>query len=302
MRSRILRPGFFENDELARLPDKARLLFAGLWCLADRAGRLEDRPPRITKKLFPYEDVDVDPLLEALAGAGFISRYAGPDGRRCLHVTKFLVHQSPHVKEVPSTLPPPPDSVKTLSKNSEHQPRLVPSTNPAPTQHQPRSPCTVSVSVSDPVAISDPDSVSNPVSVSDPVQEPDQDQDQPPAADFSDAEEAEPDPAFRVYAAIASAALQELAVERQPDELGTLTARFKQLCAKQGKPYDADIARRAVDAARHARDKAAANFKALFPARPPRDPASDPWQHVAQPPGSAEAAARASAHVKGRRR
>ena len=44
MRTRLLKPGFFMNEELARLPVRARLLFAGLWCLADREGRLEDRP------------------------------------------------------------------------------------------------------------------------------------------------------------------------------------------------------------------------------------------------------------------
>ena len=31
---------------------------------------------------------------------------------------------------------------------------------------------------------------------------------------------------------------------------------FKDLCARQGKPYDADITRRAIEAALHARDKA----------------------------------------------
>lgn len=250
MRTRILCPGFFENDELARLPAMARLLFAGLWCLADRAGRLEDRPPRITARLFPYEDVDVEPLLETLAGAGFISRYAGPDGRRCLHVTKFLVYQRPHMREMPSTLPPPPDSGKTLSKNSEHRPRLClggaedqPRHHLGNAQAQPRSPVSVSVSV------------------------PVQDQDQPAAPEFSFAAEREPDPQFKTYAAIYSAVLQDFALERKPDDPGACDEVFKARCAKQGLPYDADITRKAGDAARVARDKKAAELSQLFATR-----------------------------------
>jgi len=46
-RSRNIKPGFFRNEMLAECSPLARLLFAGLWCLADRFGRLEDRPKRI---------------------------------------------------------------------------------------------------------------------------------------------------------------------------------------------------------------------------------------------------------------
>jgi hypothetical protein len=46
-RTRQIKPGFFKNDELAELPIEARLLFAGLWTIADREGRLEDRPKKI---------------------------------------------------------------------------------------------------------------------------------------------------------------------------------------------------------------------------------------------------------------
>lgn len=45
--ARNIKPGFFTNDVLAACDQLARLLFAGLWTVADRAGRLEDRPKRI---------------------------------------------------------------------------------------------------------------------------------------------------------------------------------------------------------------------------------------------------------------
>ena len=41
--ARNIKPAFFANEFLAELPCEARLLFIGLWTLADRRGRLEDR-------------------------------------------------------------------------------------------------------------------------------------------------------------------------------------------------------------------------------------------------------------------
>lgn len=103
-RARLLKPGFFTNDELVELPFEGRLLFAGLWTIADRSGRLEDRPKRIKIELFPADAVDVDGLLSELDEHGFIHRYAA-DGQRLIHVPTFLDHQSPHPKEQPSRLP-----------------------------------------------------------------------------------------------------------------------------------------------------------------------------------------------------
>lgn len=75
-RSRNIKPSIMENEELAELEPIARLLFIYLWMLADREGRLEDRPKRIAGRALPYDrDADVDNLLNQLAGAGFITRY-----------------------------------------------------------------------------------------------------------------------------------------------------------------------------------------------------------------------------------
>jgi hypothetical protein len=84
------------------------LLFAGLWTLADREGRLEDRPRRIRAELLPYFNVDVDRLLSQLHDRGFLIRYEDSAGRPLLQVTKFLAHQLPEDQESPSLLPAPP--------------------------------------------------------------------------------------------------------------------------------------------------------------------------------------------------
>jgi hypothetical protein len=113
-RSRNIKPGFFTNEELARLPDAAQLLFAGLWTIADRDGRLEDRPARINAQIFPYKKRNVDRLLDDLAGARFIVRYESAGGRY-IQVLNFLRHQTPHVKEPASTIPEPDLSQSLIS-------------------------------------------------------------------------------------------------------------------------------------------------------------------------------------------
>jgi len=105
-RARNIKPGFFKNELIAELPFEARLLFIGLWTLADREGRLEDRAKRIKMELFPADNVDVEPLLTLLVNSGFLVRYE-VDGQRYLSIENFAKHQSPHAKEQASTIPAP---------------------------------------------------------------------------------------------------------------------------------------------------------------------------------------------------
>jgi hypothetical protein len=107
-RARLLKPGFFTNELLAELPFEGRLLFAGLWTLADKEGRLEDRPRRIKASLFPWDEVDVQALLVALESKGFIDRYMS-GGMPLIQVAKFAEHQTPHQREAESIFPGPLD-------------------------------------------------------------------------------------------------------------------------------------------------------------------------------------------------
>ncbi len=106
MRARNLKPGFFSSEDVGILPPTTRLLFIGLWCLADREGRLEDRPKQIRGQIFPYEmSMDVDVMLNQLS-AKLIERYE-VKGIRYIQILKFAKHQSPHYKEPPSEIPHP---------------------------------------------------------------------------------------------------------------------------------------------------------------------------------------------------
>lgn len=130
-RSRNIKPGFFKNEQLAECQPLARLLFAGLWCLADRAGRLEDRPKRIRAEILPYDDGSVDEMLNELHKNGFIIRYSH-EGQGFIQVVNFHKHQNPHCKEPASSIPAPDlhgaSTVQEQGKNHEstEQARLIP--------------------------------------------------------------------------------------------------------------------------------------------------------------------------------
>ena len=107
-RARNIKPSFFTNELLGTYDPIIALCFAGLWCLADREGRLEDRPLRIKAELFPYrEGTDVNGYLTVLERDSFVTRYE-VDGVRYIQITNFTKHQSPHHTEKPKNIPAPP--------------------------------------------------------------------------------------------------------------------------------------------------------------------------------------------------
>lgn len=117
-RARNIKPGIMENEDLADLGFSHRLLFIYLWMLADREGRLEDRPKRIKAQAFPYDDgLDISSMLDDLASHGFIVRYS-TYGFDAIQVVNFLKHQAPHMREKDSVIPPP--EVDTAKAVPEH--------------------------------------------------------------------------------------------------------------------------------------------------------------------------------------
>jgi len=136
-RARNIKPGFFKNEELVEIPFEYRLLFVGLWMLADRAGRMEDRPKRIKMEVFPADEVDIDAGLNVLQSRGFLLRYE-VNGGRYIQVLNFEKHQSPHVKETPSLLPAP-DEHQTSPVQAPDQPDTNPPDSLNPSSLNPSS-------------------------------------------------------------------------------------------------------------------------------------------------------------------
>jgi hypothetical protein len=96
------------NETLGTADPLYSLIFEGLWCMADREGRLEDRPLRIHASINPYRPSASTVLaLDWLVRERFVIRYV-IGGVGYLAVVNFCDHQQPHIKEAPSKIPPPP--------------------------------------------------------------------------------------------------------------------------------------------------------------------------------------------------
>ena len=121
MRARNIKPGFWENESIGKLTHTQRLLFIGLWCLADREGRLEDRSERISHQLFGYDkrSLNLSGDLSALIKAGMIAKYSNKGA--FIQVVNFKKHQTPHHQETQSKLPEyqPPQRSPDISGDSE---------------------------------------------------------------------------------------------------------------------------------------------------------------------------------------
>lgn len=104
-RARNIKPGFFTDAKLGKANPLLMILFASLWCLADREGRLKDDPEDIWAYTFPFRpEVKTDELLNELQRIGYIIRYKVGDSQ-IIQVKNFGKHQSPHKFEKQSVLP-----------------------------------------------------------------------------------------------------------------------------------------------------------------------------------------------------
>lgn len=97
-RARNIKPGFFMNETLADIDPLGRLLFIGLWTLADYKGDLEWRPKRIKAQVLPYDECDIEGLAINLDKSRFVTFYSH-QGETYLHINNFERHQNPHPNE-----------------------------------------------------------------------------------------------------------------------------------------------------------------------------------------------------------
>ena len=97
-RARNIKHSFFLNDDLADCEPLARILFIGLWTIADFKGNLEYKSRKIKAQLLPYDDVDIEALVSSLDKSRLISIYSNTDSKY-IHITNFVKHQNPHKNE-----------------------------------------------------------------------------------------------------------------------------------------------------------------------------------------------------------
>lgn len=130
-RARNIKPAIYTNEELAELPIEARWLFVGLWTMADREGRMEDRPRRIKMTIFPGDAIEVEPLLEGLDQQGLIVRYRA-EGSAFIWIPGFTKHQKPHPREAASVIPAYEETTKATPRHDQGNTKVVPSPAESP--------------------------------------------------------------------------------------------------------------------------------------------------------------------------
>jgi hypothetical protein len=109
----MIKPEFWDDEKLARIPRDARLLFAGLWSYSDDYGVVKGSHVWLKSKIFPYDDSlkigAFNGWMEDLERNGFIVPFESC-GEKYYYIRKFSTHQ---VINRPSKQrnPEPPDEI-----------------------------------------------------------------------------------------------------------------------------------------------------------------------------------------------
>ena len=108
-RIRTIKPEFWEDEKLAKLPVHARLLFIGTWNFADDNGALLANPVLMKSHIFPYEDIGISTIsewIDILVENGMLIRTTY-NGKDYLVIRKFLIHQKINRKSIRINIPLP---------------------------------------------------------------------------------------------------------------------------------------------------------------------------------------------------
>lgn len=110
MRIRTIKPEFYLHFELYQAEEETklplRIAYSGLWCAADREGRFKWKPLQLGAQILPYDAINFQFVLEALASRGFIVKYQHA-GDSFGYIPSFKQHQCINVREAQSSLPDP---------------------------------------------------------------------------------------------------------------------------------------------------------------------------------------------------
>jgi hypothetical protein len=102
-RIRTIKPEFFTSDDICALSPLARLLYVGLWCEADREGRLVWTPGVMKRRYLPDDSCDIEALGRELTARGLLCLY----GEGLAYIPTFGRHQQVNIREAQSKLPSP---------------------------------------------------------------------------------------------------------------------------------------------------------------------------------------------------
>jgi hypothetical protein len=97
-RARNIKPAFFTNEQVSDNCPLGRLLFIGLWTMADYKGDLEWKEKTLKIQILPWDECSVKELAINLDKSGLIRFYS--DGvKTYINIPNFEKHQNPHKNE-----------------------------------------------------------------------------------------------------------------------------------------------------------------------------------------------------------
>lgn len=150
-RIRTIKPEFWQDEKLAPLSPLERLVFLGLICMADDAGRLLDNIKHIDGQLFPETDDSSREPIETLARLSRVIRYTSSSGQRLIQIARWENHQkvdNPAKKVLPA--PTAEDIAAAKDSASLAKPSREPSEKVARVSRSDLGPRTVDLGPKDP--------------------------------------------------------------------------------------------------------------------------------------------------------
>lgn len=135
MRKREISPSFWKDERVWKLSNDAKLFYVGLMQVADRDGRMIDKPFEIGVEAWPWAPGDAPKLLDEIVSVGLLGRYQVQDQRLLAFPLKaWRAHQRPHPKERASLLPRNPletDVAEGAPQPGKGAPKGAPRSSPA---------------------------------------------------------------------------------------------------------------------------------------------------------------------------
>lgn len=131
-RKRMIDPSIWTDENFGELSERGRLLFIGLFSMADDEGRGEASAKVLKSKIFPYDEglriADVSKTLKEIGSKMSVDFYAR-NGREYYALRNWKTWQKVE-KPTPSRIPAPIDGGKgehyTFGDNSPNTPRILP--------------------------------------------------------------------------------------------------------------------------------------------------------------------------------
>ena len=95
-RIRTVKPEFWQDEDLASVSDKSKLLAIGLLNHSDDEGYFKAHPALIMAAVFPFDDESgiSTVLLRELSSVGYLELFQGLDGKQYGQILNFTKHQT----------------------------------------------------------------------------------------------------------------------------------------------------------------------------------------------------------------